>query len=50
MPVYMVIAAIYVVINLLLTAAANWVQKRFVGEKKLQVAMVGEKSAAATKV
>ena len=49
-PVYMVIAAIYVVINLLLTAAANWVQKRFVGEKKLQVAIVGEKSAAATKV
>jgi glutamate transport system permease protein len=42
-PVYVVIAAMYVVINLILTVVATWAQKRFVGEKKmLQVAMVGE--------
>ncbi|RYB92450.1 amino acid ABC transporter permease [Nocardioides glacieisoli] len=45
-PVYLVIAAVYIVVNLLLTAIATWVQKRFVGEKKvLQVAAVGEQSA-----
>ncbi len=42
-PVYIVIAAIYIVINLILTAIATYVQKRFVGEKKvLEVPMVGE--------
>ncbi|GAA1933951.1 amino acid ABC transporter permease [Nocardioides hwasunensis] len=42
-PVYLVLAAIYIAINLLLTAVATFVQKRFVGERKqLQVAMVGE--------
>lgn len=47
-PVYLVVAAIYIVVNLLLTAVATWVQKRFVGEKKvLQVAMVGEQTAEA---
>jgi glutamate transport system permease protein len=41
-PVYMVLAGIYVVVNLLLSAIAMWVQKRYVGEKKpLQVSMVG---------
>ena len=37
------IAAIYIVLNLILTAIATWVQKKFVGEKKvLEVPMVGE--------
>jgi glutamate transport system permease protein len=42
-PVYIVIAGIYIVINLILTGIATFVQKRFVGEKKvLQIPMVGE--------
>lgn len=42
-PVYLVIAALYIVVNLVLTVLATWVQKRFVGERKqLQVSMVGE--------
>ncbi|MEG3093511.1 amino acid ABC transporter permease, partial [Sphingomonas sp. PB1R3] len=46
-PVYIVIAGIYVVVNLLLTAIAMWVQKRYVGEKKpLQVSMVGGAGAS----
>jgi glutamate transport system permease protein len=41
-PVYVVVAAIYIVVNLILTAIATFVQKRFVGEKKvLEVSMVG---------
>ncbi|MDQ1106813.1 amino acid ABC transporter permease [Nocardioides zeae] len=41
-PVFLVIAAIYLVLNLLLTALANVVQRRFVGEKKqLEVSAVG---------
>ena len=41
-PTIIVLAAIYIVINLVLTALATWVQKRFVGEKKpLEVPMVG---------
>jgi glutamate transport system permease protein len=39
----LVVSAIYIVVNLILTAIATWVQRKFVGEKKiLQVAMVGE--------
>lgn len=42
-PVYVVIAALYVGVNLVLTVLATWVQKRFVGERKvLAVPMVGE--------
>jgi glutamate transport system permease protein len=37
----LVIALIYVVVNLILTALAVWVQRRFVGEKRLEVPMVG---------
>lgn len=37
-----VIAALYVLSNLVLTWVATWVQKRFVGEKRLEVPMVGE--------
>lgn len=41
-PVFIVIALIYLVLNLLLTGLANWVQRRFVGERKqLQVSAVG---------
>lgn len=41
-PVFIVIAAIYLVLNLLLSALANVVQRRFVGEKKqLEVSAVG---------
>ncbi len=42
-PTIIVIGTIYVVVNLLLTWLATWVQKRFVGEKDvLDVGMVGE--------
>ena len=42
-PTTLVIAGLYVLTNLLLTAIATWAQKRFVGEKEmLQVSMVGE--------
>lgn len=48
-PTIIVITAIYVVVNLLLTALAMWLQRKFVGEKKmLQVSMVGEQTAEAT--
>jgi glutamate transport system permease protein len=41
-PTMFVTATLYIVINLILTWIATWVQKRFVGEKKvLQVSMVG---------
>ena len=37
----MVVAALYVSVNLVLTWIATWVQKKFVGEKKiLEVSMV----------
>ena len=43
LPVYAVIAVIYILLNLILTWLATLAQKRFVGEKKvLEVAMVGE--------
>lgn len=42
-PTILVIASLYIVVNLLLTWLATWVQRRFVGEKEvLQVSMVGE--------
>lgn len=41
-PAILVVGALYILINLLLTALATWVQKRYVGEKKqLDVPMVG---------
>lgn len=42
-PTAIVLAAMYIVVNLLLTWLATWVQKRLVGEKKkpLEVSMVG---------
>ena len=41
-----VIASLYIVTNLVLTALATWVQRRFVGEKKLlEVSMVGDVEA-----
>jgi len=41
-PTFMVIAAIYIVVNLLLTTLATFLQRRFVGERKvLAVSMVG---------
>jgi glutamate transport system permease protein len=50
-PTIIVVTALYVVVNLLLTWLAIWVQKKFVGEKKiLQVAMVGEQTAEAAPV
>ena len=43
MPTIIVLAVFYVSVNLILTAIATWVQKKFVGEKKvLEVPMVGE--------
>lgn len=48
-PTIIVIAAIYILVNLLLTLLATWVQKKFVGEKKiLEVGMVGEDKAGAS--
>ncbi|MGD9958024.1 amino acid ABC transporter permease [Nocardioides sp.] len=42
-PTAIVITALYVIVNLLLTALATWVQRKFVGEKKiLEVSMVGD--------
>ena len=39
----MVVAAVYVAVNLILTWIATWVQRRFVGEKKpLEVSMVAK--------
>ena len=48
-PTILVISAIYVVINLILTWIATWVQKKFVGEKKvLEVSAVGLADADTT--
>ncbi len=42
-PTAIVLAAMYICVNLVLTAIATWVQKKFVGEKKpLEVSMVGD--------
>jgi glutamate transport system permease protein len=50
-PTIIVVGAMYVFVNLLLTWLAMWVQRRFVGEKKvLEVAMVGEQTAEAAPV
>jgi glutamate transport system permease protein len=41
-PTMIVIASLYIAVNLVLTALATWAQKKFVGEKKpLEVSMVG---------
>jgi glutamate transport system permease protein len=41
-PTMIVIASLYIAVNLLLTLLATWLQKRLVGEKKpLEVSMVG---------
>ena len=41
-PTIIVVAALYIIVNLILTALATWAQKRFVGEKKqLTVAAQG---------
>lgn len=41
-PTMIVIASLYILVNLLLTVLATWAQKRFVGEKKpLEIPMVG---------
>lgn len=46
-PTTLVIAALYVLTNLVLTAIAMWAQRRFVGEKEmLQVSVVGDPGAA----
>lgn len=41
-PTVIVVSAIYIVVNLVLTALATWAQRRYVGEKRLEVPMVGE--------
>ncbi len=47
-PTVFVIGATYIVLNLILTAIATWVQRKFVGEKKvLEVSMVGEEDPSA---
>jgi glutamate transport system permease protein len=46
-PTIIVLAVFYVSVNLILTAIATWVQKKFVGEKKpLEVSMVGQAPGA----
>lgn len=39
-PTVIVISAIYIIVNLILTAIATWAQKRFAGEK-VEVTAVG---------
>jgi glutamate transport system permease protein len=39
--VAIVVAAIYIAVNLILTAVATWVQRKYVGEQKLVVPMIG---------
>ncbi len=47
-PTMIVIAGLYILVNLLLTALATWLQHKLVGEKKpLQVSMVGGTGAEA---
>lgn len=47
-PTIIVITALYVIVNLLLTWLAMWLQKKFVGEKKmLQVSAVGQDGGGA---
>ncbi len=46
-PTVLVISAIYIIVNLLLTALATWIQRRYVGERKLEVPMVGEAASRA---
>jgi glutamate transport system permease protein len=46
-PVYVVLAGLYVAVNLVLTAVATFAQRRFVGEKRvIEVPMVGEAQVA----
>ena len=41
-PTMIVIASLYIMVNLVLTALATWAQKKYVGEKKpLEIPMVG---------
>jgi glutamate transport system permease protein len=48
-PTTLVISALYILTNLVLTAIATWAQRRFVGEKEmLQVSMVGEHDQSGT--
>ncbi len=48
LPTVFVVALIYIVLNLILTGIATWVQKKFVGEKKvLEVPIVGNAGATA---
>jgi glutamate transport system permease protein len=44
-PTIIVLAFFYVSVNLVLTAIATWVQKKYVGEQKLEVPMTGEGGA-----
>lgn len=47
-PTVIVLALLYILTNLVLTAIATWVQRKFVGEKKiLEVSMVAKNDAAA---
>jgi glutamate transport system permease protein len=47
-PTMIVVAALYIIVNLLLTWLATWVQKKYVGEKKpLEVGMVGNLNGGA---
>lgn len=41
-PTMLVVAALYITVNLILTALATWLQRRYVGEKRLEVPMVGD--------
>lgn len=48
-PTMFVVAALYILVNLLLMLLAHWAQKKYVGEKKpLEVAAVGGGAAPAT--
>jgi glutamate transport system permease protein len=46
-PTIIVIGSLYVAVNLILTAIATWVQKKYVGEKQLTVPIVGQDAGGA---
>lgn len=45
-PTALVMAATYIVLNLLLTWLATWAQRRYAGEKKIEVTVTGATAAA----
>jgi len=49
-PTMFVVATLYVIVNLLLMWLAYWFQQKYVGEKKLEVPMVGQEGGGGAAV